>query len=99
MTKSLYALPVLVMSGLCVGTSASALEMHNGLAFNGLAFNGSNLNGKDLNGLAFNGMDLNGKDLNGKDLNGTSRKGSAAAGGIVQAVEVVLPNGAHVTLK
>ncbi len=84
MTKSLYALPVLVMSGLCVGTSASALEMHNGLAFNGLAFNGK---------------DLNGKDLNGKDLNGTSRKGSAAAGGIVQAVEVVLPNGAHVTLK
>jgi hypothetical protein len=94
MTKSLYALPVLAMAGLCAGTSVSATEMHNGLAFNGLAFNGTNLNGKDLNGLAFNG-----KDLNGLAFNGASRDGAAAAGDGVRAVEVVLPNGAHVTLK
>jgi hypothetical protein len=55
MTKTFYALPLLLAAGLYAAPGANALTLDNGRNLNGLSFNGRNLNGRNLNGLSFNG--------------------------------------------
>jgi hypothetical protein len=85
MTKTFYALPLLLAAGLYAAPGANALTLDNG----------RNLNGRNLNGLSFNGRNLNGRNLNGLSFNGTARDSKAAG----HATTVILKDGVHVPLK
>lgn len=85
MIKSLSILTAASVAGL-VASEANAGRP-------GLSFNGRN-----LNGVSENGRNLNGILLNGRNLNGAAREGAVAGQG-VQAMSVILKDGARVTLK
>jgi hypothetical protein len=90
MTKTFYALPLLLAAGLYAAPGANALTLDNGRNLNG-----RNLNGLSFNGLSFNGRNLNGRNLNGLSFNGTARDSKAAG----HATTVILKDGVHVPLK
>jgi hypothetical protein len=86
MIKSLSILTAALAAGLVVASEANAGRP-------GLSFNGRN-----LNGVSENGRNLNGILLNGRNLNGAAREGAVAGQG-VQAMSVILKDGARVTLN
>ncbi|MEE1657261.1 hypothetical protein VB618_13710 [Microvirga sp. CF3062] len=91
MIKSLSILTAALAAGLVVASEANAGRP-------GLSFNGRNLNGVSENGRNLNGILLNGRGLNGRNLNGAAREG-AVAGQDVQAMSIILKDGARVTLN
>jgi hypothetical protein len=90
MIKSLLILTAALTAGL-VASEVNARPP-------GLSFNGRNLNGVSENGRNLNGILLNGRNLNGRGLNGAARDGAVAGQG-VQAMSVILKDGARVTLN
>ena len=83
--KALYVLPLLAAASLVAATEANARM--------GLSFNGRN-----LNGVSQNGRNLNGMSMNGRNLNGTAHEGTVIGQGL-QAMTIILKDGARVTLK
>jgi len=81
--KLLYALPLLLASGLYAAPEVGALTLDNG----------RNINGSSLNGRNINGRNMNGRNINGIALHGT-REDAAA-----KVVSVILMDGERIDLR